>query len=97
MPRLRIVLLLFVLPSLFSLCVAVFVVGEEVWWCVPPRTVCGVCYEWRGVAGVVSLSSVPLPCLCVCCHGIVGLGWCLCDRVVLFVEWGDDCGVCASV
>ena len=33
-----------------------------------------------------------LPRLCVCCHSIVGLGLCLCDRVVSLWNSGD--GLC---
>ena len=40
-----------------------------------------------------SLVSFPfLFCLCVCCHGIVGLVLCLCDRVVSL--WNSGGGLC---
>jgi hypothetical protein len=72
-------------------------------WCPLPLR-CGVCLCVRvvGLCGVwnvgggrtVSLSSLssPLPHLCVCCHGIVGLGGRLCVRVVSLWNSGD--GLC---
>lgn len=33
-------------------------------------------------------------CLCVCCHSIVGLGLCLCDRVVSL--WNGDVDLCVG-
>ena len=44
-------------------------------WCV----VCGVNNVGYFVVG---LCPAILFCICVCCHGIVGLGLCLCDSVV---------------
>lgn len=35
---------------------------------------------------------LPAPLFCVCCHSIVGLGLCLCDRVVSLWNSGD--GLC---
>lgn len=43
--------------------------------------------------GTVS-RSVLLFRLCVCCHSIVGLGWCLCDRVVSLRDGGG--GLCVG-
>lgn len=44
----------------------------------------------------VALSPLALPCppspLCVCCHGIVGLGSCLCDGVMSLWNSGDGLG-----
>ena len=61
------------------------------------------CLLWVGKCGGVrwwncvlfcSVLSCPalLFCLCVCCHSIVGLGWCFCDRVVSLWNSGD--GLC---
>ena len=58
------------LVFLFRLCGVVFVVGGEVGWCV---VVCG--------GGTVS-RFILLFLSCVCCHSIVGLVRCFCDRVV---------------
>ena len=37
----------------------------------------------------LSYCLAPLPLLCVCCHSIVGLGLCLCDRVVSLWNGGE--------
>lgn len=51
------------------------------------------CVLWVGKCGGVwtVLRSVLLPCLYVCCHSIVDLGWCLCGRVVSL--WGNGDGL----
>ena len=66
------------------LCVAVFVVGGEVLWCAAGGT----------VSSSALLCSVLLSCLCVCCHSVVGLGVCLCGRVVSLWNGGD--GLCVG-
>lgn len=71
---LHIVRSLRIVPVPLLSCVAVFVVGGEVWW--------GNC---------ASLSSSPFT-VCVLCHSIVGLGLCLCDRVMSLWNSGD--GLC---
>lgn len=44
--------------------------------------------------GTVPCFSLLLPTVCVSCHSIVGLGLCLCDRVVsLWNSGGGLCGV----
>lgn len=37
------------------------------------------------------LSSFLFSAVCVLCHGVVGLGLCLCDRVVSLWNSGDGC------
>lgn len=77
-------LVLLVSCCLLSLCVAVLlccVRGTGGWcvWCV--RSHCERC-----------ITFPPLP-SCVRCHSVVGLGLCLCDRVVsLWNRCGDLCG-----
>ena len=69
------------------------------WWCVR-RVGCGGCYEWRWWVllrwGIVSCSAFvfcfllsALFRLCVCYHSIVGLGVCVCGRVVSLRNGGD--------
>ena len=41
--------------------------------------------RWRGLCPALLFSSA----LCVCCHSIVGLGWCLCGRTLLLWNGGD--------
>ena len=56
---------------------------------------CGVpCSDrvWHVVLSPLSLAC-PTP-HCVCCHSIVGLVWCLCDRVVSLWDSGD--GLCVG-
>ena len=82
--------------------------SPSVCWRPPCRLPCGP-IEWRGaVCAVMSCLWIgygtlhcPTPfrivrppfSLCVCCHSIVGLGLCLCDRVVSLWNNGDDlCG-----
>lgn len=78
-------------------------------WC-PPSCLRGGPVEGRGVVRVVIpvFGLGPAPCIvlplsrivrspfssCVCCHCIVGLGLCLCDRVMSLWNSGDGvCGV----
>ena len=74
-------------------------VGVVVWCCV---------VEWRRrvFASCEAVFYFSSPCLCVCCHSIVDLGWCLCGRVVSLWNGGvgcvvsihrSCCGVCFSV
>ena len=53
------------------------------------------CVWWRsGACPTPSRIVQPPFSLCVCCHSIVGLVWCLCDRVVSLWNSGDGlCGV----
>lgn len=60
---------------------------------------CGVCCDARLRVGSGTLHCSTPSCivqslfsLCVCCHSIVGLGLCLCDRVVLL--WNSGGGLC---
>lgn len=52
-----------------------------------------LCLLWVGRCdgGTVSRFPLLLPTVCVLCHGIVGLGLCLCDRVVSLWNSGDGC------
>ena len=78
----------------------------SVCWRPPCRLPCGP-IEWRGVVCAVMpcIRIGPAPCIvllplvlptppsfCVCCHSIVGLGLCLCDRVMLLRNGGG--GLC---
>lgn len=80
--------------SCFPFCVVLFplllcVVGGEVRWCV-----CAVVSCCGGACGVSLHGCLSPPSICVCCHSIVGLGLCLCDRVVSLWNSGDGlCGV----
>lgn len=61
--------------------------------CVFPVTVLVVCGVWQ--KGGCVLSPVLLflhHASCVCCHGIVGLGLCLCGGVVSLWNSGDGLG-----
>ena len=64
-----------------------------------PFVCCCVCCGWGSavVRGgrTVSRSAFLFPLQCVCCHSIVGLGVCLCGRVVSLWNSGDGlvCGV----
>lgn len=73
-----------IVPSSLLSCVAVFVVGGEVWW---------VVFRVQfGLAPCVFCCLSLCPTLhCVCCHSVVGLGWCLCGRVVSLLNGGDGC------
>lgn len=77
-----------VLCRLFLLGVAVLLCGE---W---EGGVCGGRRAGVSPCSSVSLSSVFLShrTHCVCCHSVVGLGLCLCDRVVSLWNSGD--GLC---
>lgn len=51
------------------------------------------CVWWRSEACPTPFRIVQPPfSLCVCCHSIVGLGLCLCDRVVSL--WNSGGGLC---
>lgn len=78
--------------------------SPSVCWCPPCRLPCGP-IEWRVMCSAVPclrIGSGTLHCpapsrivqspfsLCVCCHSIVGLVLCLCDRVVSLWNSGDD-------
>ena len=54
-----------------------------------PASLCVVCCGWGSV--VVELCPA-LPPPCVCCHSIVGLVRCLCDRTLLL--WNGGGGLC---
>lgn len=53
-----------------------------------------LCLLWVGKCGGGTVSRFPLllPTVCVLCHSIVGLGLCLCDRVMSLRNGGD--GLC---
>ena len=53
-----------------------------------------LCLLWVGKCGGGAVPRFPLllPTVCVCCHSIVGLGLCLCGRVVSLWNSGDGCG-----
>ena len=53
-----------------------------------------LCLLWVGKCGGGTVPRFPLlfPTVRVCCHSIVGLGLCLCDRVVSL--WNSGGGVC---
>lgn len=55
-----------------------------------------LCLLWVGKCGGGTVSRFPflLPIVCVLCHGLVGLGLCLCDRVVSLWNSGD--GLCGT-
>lgn len=56
-------------------------------WMVCAVLLCVVCGRRAG-GGIFSVLHRTC---CVCCHSIVGLGWCLCGRVVSLWNSGDGC------